>query len=394
MKEFFVDLHIHIGRADNGAPVKITAARDLTFANICWEATVRKGIHLIGIVDCASPPVQTDIRRMVQHGELVPLEQGGLRYRDQTTVLLGAEVEVAAGDGVAHVLCYFPHLEQMEQFSLLASHYITNISLSSQKARLDIAGLWRIVDDLGGIIIPAHAFTPHKGLYGNCTHSLTRVLPPEAIASIPALELGLSSDSDLADLISELRDKTFLTNSDAHSLPKIGREYNLIRLVEANFSELLMALRREGGRQVVGNYGLHPILGKYHRTYCHQCQQPVDVLPPVDYCPRCQGSNVTLGVLDRIYQVKDCDEVIHPPHRPEYRYQVPLQFLPKLGPKTIDRLLRYFGTEMQVLHFADLQEIARVTSPAIAHMIALSRQGKLALGTGGGGHYGKVLGSR
>lgn len=392
MKEFFVDLHIHIGRADNGAPVKITAARDLTFANICFEATKRKGIHVIGVVDCASPPVQEDIRRMIQQGELIPLKQGGLRYQDQSTVFLGAEVEVNAGDGVAHFLCYFPYLEQMEQFSTVAAHYIKNINLSSQKARLDLEGLWRIVNDLGGVVIPAHAFTPHKGLYGNCTHSLTTVLSPEAIASIPAIELGLSSDSQLADLISELGDKTFLTNSDAHSLPKIGREYNLIQMVEPNFKELLMALRRQEGRQVVRNYGLNPVLGKYHRTYCHGCDRPVEVAPPMDYCPGCQGQDITLGVLDRIYQVKDRDRVKHPDHRPAYRYQVPLQFLPKLGPKTIEKLLKHFGTEMQVLHYADLDEIAQVTNPTIAHLIDLSRQGTLELGAGGGGHYGKVLG--
>jgi PHP family Zn ribbon phosphoesterase len=46
---------------------------------------------------------------------------------------------------------------------------------------------------------------------------------------IRLVELGLSSDTDLADTISETRQFTFLSNSDAHSGPNVAREYNLLR---------------------------------------------------------------------------------------------------------------------------------------------------------------------
>ena len=57
MYEIFADLHVHIGRSENGKPIKITAARSLNFANIARECTDRKGIQVVGIIDCASPYV-------------------------------------------------------------------------------------------------------------------------------------------------------------------------------------------------------------------------------------------------------------------------------------------------------------------------------------------------
>ena len=72
---------------------------------------------------------------------------------------------------------------------------------------------------------------------------------------IPAIELGLSSDTFLADKISELETKSFLTNSDAHSLPKIAREYNKMQLEGISFKEFIMALKNENGRN-----GRRPIL--------------------------------------------------------------------------------------------------------------------------------------
>ncbi len=100
MKTVYADLHIHIGRTSAGKPVKVTAARDLTFGNIAKECATRKGIELAGIVDCASPAVMRDIDDLVEAGEMVELPGGGLRYRDKTTVLLGSELETVEEDGL------------------------------------------------------------------------------------------------------------------------------------------------------------------------------------------------------------------------------------------------------------------------------------------------------
>ena len=63
--EVFADMHIHIGRSENGKPIKITASKELRFENIMKEASLNKGLHLIGIIDCASPYVIEDIIRLI-----------------------------------------------------------------------------------------------------------------------------------------------------------------------------------------------------------------------------------------------------------------------------------------------------------------------------------------
>ena len=79
----------------------------------------------------------------------------------------------------------------------------------------------------GGLIVPAHVFTPHKGIYGSTAPRMADVLDTSLV---DAVELGLSSDSSMASYIRELDQTPFLTNSDAHSLGKIGREYNELQI--------------------------------------------------------------------------------------------------------------------------------------------------------------------
>ncbi len=395
MKEFFVDLHVHIGRSNSGQPVKITASRNLTFENIIKECVDRKGIQVIGIIDAGSPAVQTDIEHLLSSGELRELPGGGLAFSrgDQTvTAILGAEVETTEQNGTGfHVLCYFPFLSHIVDFSKWLKRFQTNINLSSQRARLSFSQVWSQVLELGGMIIPAHAFTPHKGLYGCCCQSIQEVLPL-GVQGINGIELGLSADSSFADQLSELASVAFLTNSDAHSLPKIGREYNLIRMAEPSFAELALALRGQAGRTIIKNYGLDPQLGKYHRTFCLICDAVVAGPPPIFACPYCgaDGHKVVTGVLDRLKAIADQPEAMSPEGRPPYVYQVPLQFLPKVGSKTLDKLLASFGTEMAVLHQVSVQDLSRVVGEPIANRILAAREGRLDLIAGGGGLYGKV----
>ena len=288
--------------------MKITAARDLTFANIALECAVRKGIEVVGIVDCASPPVLEDIRALLDSGEMAAIAGGGLRFREQVTIIPGAEFETREpGGGMSHHVSYFPDLQRLEAFSATIGAHVTNLELSSQACRLPARDLLRMCRDCEGVLVPAHCFTPHKSVYGAASTRAEGIFG-EDWANVPAIELGLSADSHLADRIAELSDRTFLSNSDAHSLPKIGREYNLIEMQDATFEELVMALRREGGRQVIANFGLDPRLGKYHRSCCEDCKWIAHGEPPVLRCEQCGSMNVTRGVLDRIVQIADYPE--------------------------------------------------------------------------------------
>ena len=394
MEEIFADLHVHIGRSENGKPIKITAARSLNFANIAKECADRKGINVVGIIDCASPYVIEDIENFLKTGDAYEIEDGGIIYKDKVCILLGSEVETSEVSrngkcGAAHNVCFFPHLNDIKGFSNELSQHLKNITLSTQRTDLSGYDLIDMVERYNGILIPAHCFTPFKSYYGNCTDRMKNIFK-EKFDKIFAIELGLSADTYLADMISELEDKTFVTNSDAHSLPKIAREYNKMLVNDISFKEVVKALKGEDGRKVLCNYGIDPKLGKYHRTFCDDCNRVIETKEPVENCPYFGSKKVTFGVFDRIELIKDKKESKSPANRPEYIYQVPLTFIPGLGGKTIDKLLAHFGTEMEILHKVGKDDIESVVGEKIANEIIAARSGNLKIHAGGGGVYGKV----
>ena len=62
----------------------------------------------------------------------------------------------------------------MKKFSLEMSKHIKNITLSTQKSDVSGYELLDIVNRYDGVLIPAHAFTPYKSYYGNCTDRLSK----------------------------------------------------------------------------------------------------------------------------------------------------------------------------------------------------------------------------
>jgi len=397
MYEVFADLHVHIGRSETGKPIKITAARSLNFANIAKECADRKGINIVGIIDCASPYVIEDIEKFLQSGDAYELEDGGIIYKDKVCILLGSEVETSEVSrngkcGSAHNVCFFPHLKDIKGFSKEMSTHIKNITLSTQRSDISGYELIDIVEKYNGILIPAHIFTPFKSYYGNCVDRIKDIFK-EKYDKIFAVELGLSSDTFLADMISELEGKTFVTNSDAHSLPKIAREYNKMQVEDISFKEVVKALKNEDGRRIVANYGLDPKLGKYHRTHCDNCDSTIETKEPVEICPKCGSDKVTFGVFDRIELIKDKETTQSPDNRPPYIYQIPLTFIPGVGGKTIEKLIDNFETEMNILHKLSKDDIEAVVGEKVAKNIVNAREGNMNVESGGGGNYGKVTAS-
>ena len=393
MNEIFADLHVHIGRSENGKPIKITAAKSLNFANIAKECFERKGIDVVGIIDCASPYVIEDIENFLKTGEAYEIEDGGIIYKDKICIILGSEVETTeiredGKRGSAHNLCYFPTLKDIKGFSKEMSKHIHNITLSTQKSDVSGYELIDIVEKYNGVLIPAHIFTPFKSYYGNCTERLSRIFK-EKYDKIFAVELGLSADTYIADEISELANKNFITNSDAHSLPKIAREYNKLLVENISFKEIMKAIKMEDGRKILANYGLDPKLGKYNRSFCEDCNCSIETPPPATVCDKCGGTNITMGVYDRIEIIKDQNST-SPSFRPKYNYQIPLGFMPGVGGKTIEKLLSNFGTEMTILHKITKDDIEGLIGAKQAEIIDGARKGMMHIHAGGGGVYGKV----
>lgn len=386
MNHYYTDLHIHIGRTKSGRAVKITGAKTLTFSNIIAHARDEKGLNMIGIIDCHSPEVIIEMEELMEKGELVELQDGGLSYAG-LTIIPGSELEIYDENchGPIHVLCYFSNIHRLKSFSNWLSGYLKNIHLSSQRIYASGKELQQKVKELNGLFIPAHVFTPFKSLYGKgVKDSLTEVFDPEYIDGI---ELGLSSDTYMADGISELHSYTFLSNSDAHSLGKIAREYQTIAMKEPTFNELKKALSHENGREIIANFGLDPLLGKYHQTACEKCQYPFNLKE--ENCENCGHQKYVKGVADRISELSTVSEKM--PDRPPYIHQIPLEFIPGLGPKLRGKLLDHFGTEMAILHEVSFDHLKEVVPAKLAERIVAARTGKLKLSAGGAGKYGRVI---
>ncbi|WP_312092402.1 endonuclease Q family protein [Niallia sp.] len=384
MKSFYTDLHIHIGRTKSGKPVKITASRNLSLPAIIEYASKQKGLDMIGIIDCHSPEVILEMEELIEQGKMVELSNGGVKM-EEITIILGSELEIydASCKGPIHVLCYLPSLSKMMEFSNWLTDHMKNVTLSSQRLYVSGKELQQKVKELNGLFIPAHVFTPFKSLYGSgVSRSFKEVLEEKMIDGI---ELGLSSDTEMADQIEELHSFSFITNSDAHSLEKIAREYQVMEMKEASFAEFAKVLHQEEGRRIVANYGLDPKLGKYHETVCMKCYTPFFETEGI--CRECGSHKWVKGVASRITDLKDAANA---PFRPPYIHQIPLDYIPGLGKKTLQKLLDYFSTEMQIIHEAPYEKLVEIVPMKIADYIVAARTGTLNLQVGGGGKYGKV----
>ncbi|MEG6585654.1 endonuclease Q family protein [Dendrosporobacter sp. 1207_IL3150] len=393
MKRIFADLHIHVGISEQGQWVKIPTSRRLTIRNIFNESIHRKGLDLIGVVDALSPLVLEDLERLEAKGLLLLLSGGGYRYKGILTVLLGAEIETTeVNGGQAHSLIFLPSISEMREFCVRMSRHIKNINLSSQNAHMTLGDLINIASEHEAMIIPAHIFTPHKSLFGVCCDSLEQILTDNQIDKITAVELGLSADSVMGDRIAGLDQFSFLSNSDAHSLEKIAREYNVISVADSNYTEFYKACLRKEGRQISVNYGLNPRLGKYYRTFCAYCgtARPEEAIS-ISSCYHCGKSKYIKGVKDRIDEIAFKGLINQPQYRAPYIYQIPLEFLPGIGKKTIEKLLHEFGTEINILHRVTFNQLISAIGERLAKEIETARTGQANIIDGGGGIYGRIF---
>ncbi|MNH27255.1 hypothetical protein D3C79_873580 [compost metagenome] len=133
---------------------------------------------------------------------------------------------------------------------------------------------------------------------------------------------------------------------------------------------------------------LNPLLGKYYQSVCFNCGAQVNIKMTV--CSECGSSDFIKGVSTRIKELSNVD--VTPVIRPPYIHQVPLDFIPGLGPKTMKRLLQVFGTEMNILHHVTKEQLLEVVPEKLVEFIHKARSGQLIIVHGGGGKYGKVLG--
>lgn len=261
--------------------------------------------------------------------------------------------------------------------------------------RMNGAEIMDIIHEHDGLIGPAHAFTPWTSMYKTFDSYL------DCYGKKPDfLELGLSADTKMADMIKELEDVPFLTNSDAHSPwpHRLGREFNQLEMDEISFSTLKNIFKR---KKIKANYGMDPRLGKYHLTACSKCYHTINPKKAIEMkmkCPEC-NKIIKKGVDYRISEIATWNKPHHPYHRPPYIHILPLaEIIAMTYSKGVttkyvqgiwEVLIQEFGNEIEVMINTSLDEIKSIDKK-IAHSIEAFRNKTLIMVPGGGGKYGEI----
>lgn len=407
---FYADLHIH--SKYSRATSRICDLEHMA----CWAR--KKGVSVLGTGDFTHPKWLDELKQ-----KLVPAEPGLFRLRpdlekqvdewldapggEPTRFMLQVEVSTiykkAEQTRKIHHLIYAPDLEQAERFVDRLSRIGNLASDGRPILGLDSRHLLEITLESGEgcYLVPAHIWTPWFAVLGSksgfdeiehCYGDLT----PE----IFAVETGLSSDPPMNWRLSQLDRFTLVSNSDAHSPPKIGREACVF---ETHMDYFAMRRALKTGEGYGGTVEFFPEEGKYHldgHRKCGVCLEPAETRQHDGRCPEC-GKPITLGVMHRVDELADRGEGTENSKRPcPFRSLVPLEELlaelQGVGPKSkavqgkYEHLLARLGAELFILERAPLEDVQKAASSLLAEAISRMRQGRVIRRAGFDGEYGTI----
>jgi uncharacterized protein (TIGR00375 family) len=263
---------------------------------------------------------------------------------------------------------------------------------------LDAKKLLEIVLDVSAdaMLIPAHAWTPHFSVFGafsgfdslkECFDDLTPY--------VYAIETGLSSDPPMNRRLSALDNIILVSNSDAHSPQKLGREANIFD-TEISYASMVNAIKTRKG--FLGTIEFFPEEGKYHYDGHRMCQvrmSPEETIKHKYVCPVC-GRGVTVGVMHRVEKLADRKN----PKPEHFYYIIPLIEIiaetlkagvnTKGVQKKYFELLKALGSEFKILMDTPLEDIERAGGSLLKEAISRVRSGDVHISPGFDGEYGKI----
>ena len=404
--QFIADLHIH-------SRYSRACSRDLTPENLCRWGQL-KGINVIGTGDFTHPLWVEELQEKLEPADsnLLILKKGlwpdnvPQSCRGEVNFLLSTEIScIYKKDGKTrkvHALVFVPDFASALRLnSALAK--IGNIRSDGRPILgLDARKLLEIVLDVSptAMLVPAHAWTPHFSVFGAVSgfDSLEECFG-DLTPHIYAIETGLSSDPAMNWRLSALDRITLISNSDAHSPAKLGREATIFD-TDMSYNGIMEAIK--SGKGLSGTIEFFPEEGKYHSDGHRECGMRLTPQETVqhDYrCPSC-GKKVTVGVLHRVGKLADRPEGFKPPGSPSYYSVIPLQEVIaetlKVGPasKRVQQMyfgmLEKLGNEFSILLKIPPAEIAAAASPQIADAIDRMRTGNIRIEPGYDGEFGTI----
>lgn len=386
MKEFNCDLHYH-GRFAGGVSKNMLIP-------IIAEQSQLKGLDVVVTSDVTHAP-------WLKHCKETLVEEEGHWVHEgfQTKFLIGTEVQDPKR---VHHLIYLEDFNAAEKLreKLLPHGRLDAIMQGRPWIKRTGEQIAEMVLDLGGLIGPAHSFTPYFGAYAHFD-SLKECYGQFA-DEIKFMELGLSADTNLADQIAENHNYQFLTCSDSHSPwpHRIGREFTRMKMNHVNFTEFKKVFAKKADL-ISLNAGLNPREGRYHASACKECFQiyPREQAEKLKWkCPKCKKT-IAKGVKDRIAELATLPEGQHPSFRPKYFHMLCLAEIIQLtynikkieDPKIQEIWRKFtdaFGNEITALVDAKVSDLKAIDQE-VGDNIGSFRNDLVFYHPGGGGEYGK-----
>jgi len=366
----------------------------------------KKGIALLGTGDFTHPTYFAELRL-----KLEPLGNGlfKLKKGDQTVhYILTTEVSnIFTQNGKVrriHSLIFAPSFEVVEGIC----SKLGNLGKLSSDGRpifsFTAKELVKMILDISKdcLIIPAHAWTPWFSVFGaNSGFNSIEECFEEMSPHIHAIETGLSSDPEMNWRLSALDSITLLSNSDAHSPTRLGREANVFDCA-LDYQEITETIRKKDRKKLLFTIEFFPEEGKYHYDGHRQCGvvfSPSQTKANQYLCPNCR-KKLTVGVLHRVEELADRPEGFLPKNAIPSIHLIPLEEViaealgVRVGTKTVEseyeRLVERGGSEFRILLDATPDELASFVPSNILDGIIRMRQGKVSIVPGHDGVYGKI----
>jgi uncharacterized protein (TIGR00375 family) len=395
---FIADFHIH-------SKYSRATSKDMEVETLAQWAK-KKGIGLLGTGDFTHPTYFAELK-----AKLEPLGNGLLKLKkgdQEIRYILTTEVSnmyTQGGKGRRiHTLIFAPSFEVVEAIR----SRLGNLGKLSSDGRpifsFSAKELAKMILDISTdcLIIPAHAWTPWFSIFGaNSGFDSIEECFEEMTPHIHAIETGLSSDPEMNWRLSSLDPLTLISNSDAHSPNRLGREANAFDC-EKNYQEITEAIRKKDQRKILFTIEFFPEEGKYHYDGHRQCGvvfAPSQTKASQYLCPRCH-KKLTVGVMHRVDELSNRPEGFIPKNAIPSIHLIPLEEIIaeamgfRMGTKSVeseyDRLVEKGGSEFHILLDATPDELKTYVPERILEGILRMRQGKVSILPGHDGVYGKI----
>jgi DNA helicase II / ATP-dependent DNA helicase PcrA len=409
--KFYADLHIH-------SPYSRATSKELAPENIALWAGL-KGIQVVGTGDCVHPVWLKELKR-----KLEPAEEGLFRLKPEyekkrlalATPSCQGEVRFLLSTEVANIYKRADKVRKIHNV-IFAPSFAAAEKIQAQLAKigniksdgrpilgLDSRDLLEIVleSDPLSFLVPAHIWTPWFSVLGSkggfdhvrdCFVDLTE--------KIFAVETGLSSDPAMNWRLSQLDPYVMISNSDAHSPAKLGREANIFD-TELSYPAIYRALADPKDKGFVGTVEFFPEEGKYHYDGHRSCQtrmHPEETIKQQGLCPVC-GKPVTVGVMARVQELADHPDGRKAPRARPYYSLIPLAEIIAeargVGANSgqvagvYQDMLAKLGPELTILRETPLADIRRAAGALVAEGVRRTRTGEVHIEAGYDGEYGVI----